>query len=283
MKMSKSALAKLLMAIIIIFIISIPELFKTLKGNSMILSCSDTCSSDTTHTSLRCFLQQSDQKNFLETFSTNKQNISTIILNVCMNTSHDHSQRYRCYPNKYLDPFHEHMNSSGDKAQVSFEIRGTYLVHPYEKHYFLLVNSKEDNKTSFSLEIHPLNVSATTDSFNSPFVGKELKGQNGHMSVSLQFELYVPYYLDTLGIFWLVLISAVFVLALYSVVYKIFKVRKKSAAKIYLNDRGTTVKNKEENLFKHYSHKEHNVAEDKNSKVQVSIGRSRSLSIIQEQ
>ncbi|KAE8629383.1 hypothetical protein XENTR_v10000467 [Xenopus tropicalis] len=157
----------------------------------MILSCSDTCSTDTTHTTLTCFLQQSEEKNLLETFSTNKQNISTIILNVCMNMSHDHSQRFICHPNRYLDPLHKHMNSSGNKAEISFEIRGTYFVHPFEEHHFLLVNSKEDNKTSntFSLKIHPLNIS---DSIDSPFHKKELKGKNGHISVSLQYELYVP-------------------------------------------------------------------------------------------
>ncbi|XP_017946409.2 uncharacterized protein LOC105945522 [Xenopus tropicalis] len=283
--MTKSAIVKLLMAIIIIFIICIPELFKTLKGNSMILSCSDTCSTDTTHTTLTCFLQQSEEKNLLETFSTNKQNISTIILNVCMNMSHDHSQRFICHPNRYLDPLHKHMNSSGNKAEISFEIRGTYFVHPFEEHHFLLVNSKEDNKTSntFSLKIHPLNIS---DSIDSPFHKKELKGKNGHISVSLQYELYVPYYLDTLGIFWLVLVSAVFLLALCSVIYKIFKVRKNSAAKIYMHNRGKAVKNKKEKqkLCTHLRcpHKEHTVVENKNSKVRLSIGRSCSLSIIQE-
>ncbi|XP_063281841.1 uncharacterized protein LOC134566061 [Pelobates fuscus] len=225
--MSKSDVIKLCVGIIIVLIICIPEMIKTVKENSVMLSCTDTLLSKGSHSSKMvnvsfvCILQKNED-NFthdqLESFMSDKRTISATIVRRCVNMSHIHSKQFNSAPGQSV---HEERKAKDDINRL-MEMKGKYRISSYEKFHVILVSSEEDTQPSASnIEIYIANVSGhnpTTDAISS-YLPDELRSYD-MINISLQFYSNTPYFTSTLGIVWLCLLPLIFICALFMFIYK---------------------------------------------------------------
>ncbi|KAM4708301.1 transmembrane protein 156 isoform 2-T2 [Discoglossus pictus] len=268
--MTKFVLVKLFTIILILFIVCIPEFFKTLKDA---YSKEDPYLSLISNISFMCLLQegQDENTNIVETFITQNLTVSVIILSDCPNSSHAHPELLMCDTERPAHSVQE-LGTQGTISNRSLEIRGNYLLYHYKDFHFVLVNS-EDSPLSvlFTLEIYVTNMVekeeyATTDyrQFSSPAIN--LKTQPDTINISLQVNNYVPYYKCALGIIWLVLILFIVVIAFLVFVCNVIQ-EKKSLTVYYKNTRIVDNSNKEENTLstnpQHLEHVQHSASKKK--------------------
>ncbi|KAM8939517.1 transmembrane protein 156 [Pelodytes ibericus] len=224
--MAKSVMIKLFIGIIIVLIICIPELIKTINESTVILSCVEAGVNERPNLSIAenaSFLcqEQWDEVNIksdvLETFISQRKTIAVTIVQICINTSHNHSEKFYCVP-VYQE--------QGNMTNCTLEIMGKFLLFSYQKFHFVLLNSEENPSSPLTLEIFITNVTdreqkLATNCVFSSCQTKEMSSQEDIITISMQFNSNVPYYTSTPGIIWLALLPVIFLSAVFMVIYKI--------------------------------------------------------------
>ncbi|XP_034628855.1 transmembrane protein 156 isoform X1 [Trachemys scripta elegans] len=255
--MRKADLLKLLTAIIIMFIVCLPEFFKTHEASTVIISCMDACSLNNVtfpvcafNNSSESFLQQGSKKQtvFLKVFINyfDFQNTPSICqvsrteLQPCILNS-------TCESEDDMNVVHQGSRSEGKereqgKRSAYFrEVRGSLDMKAkkfiyFHKHFNFTVGyvneESEEYNIYYILEVLIRNSTTrrgntTEESINHSCIAAMTEDQNGCINISLQLQPYVENTMCIPKIIWLVLIPFVFVLTVITVTYKVFQENKK--------------------------------------------------------
>ncbi|TFK14944.1 G patch domain-containing protein 1 [Platysternon megacephalum] len=241
--MRKADLLKLLTAIIIMFIVSLPEFFKTHEASTVIISCMDACSLNnvtfpvcTFNSSSESFLQQGNKKQI-------------VFLKVFINYSDFQNTPSICQVSRTeLQPFilnstcesEDDMNvvrqgSRSEEVRGSLDMKANKFIS-FHKHFNFTVGyvneESEEYNTYYILEVLIRNSTTrrgntTEENINHSCIAAMTEDQNGCINISLQLQPYVENPICMLKIIWLVLIPFVFVLTVITVTYKVFQENKK--------------------------------------------------------
>ncbi|XP_030048476.1 transmembrane protein 156 isoform X1 [Microcaecilia unicolor] len=258
--MTKAALAKLLTAIIIMFVLCLPELFKTHQEIIVAMTCKDICSSDNItyvlssfNISFVCFLQQGTQNDtvYLKVYVNQSHATSGNITNLCRKTRNDSqtsSQWFACVSKRSVYTLYQDLKSQALKVKGSLELEAKH-IRPLYKHWDFTVSYAKEQRQPLNhvlLEIHigesaAQNGGTGKESTNFSWGTRVGEDQKGHISISLKLESPVPYAMCTVKIIWLTLISFVFVLALIYITYNVVWRNKKSSAPLQIEYRFSPV------------------------------------------
>ncbi|XP_039396503.1 transmembrane protein 156 isoform X4 [Mauremys reevesii] len=241
--MRKADLLKLLTAIIIMFIVSLPEFFKTHEASTMIISCINACSLNKVTSPVCAF------NNFSESFLQQGSKKQTVFLKVFINYSDfqntpsichvSRTELQPCILNSTCESEDDmnvvHQGSRSEEVRGSLDMKAKTFIS-FHKHFNFTVGyvneeSKEYN-TYYILEVLIRNSTTrrgntTEENINHSCIAAMMEDQNGCINISLQLQPYVENPMCMPKIIWLVLIPFVFVLTVITVTYKVFQENKK--------------------------------------------------------
>ncbi|XP_030048479.1 transmembrane protein 156 isoform X2 [Microcaecilia unicolor] len=211
--MTKAALAKLLTAIIIMFVLCLPELFKTHQEIIVAMTCKDICSSDNItyvlssfNISFVCFLQQGTQNDtvYLKVYVNQSHATSGNITNLCRKTRNDSqtsSQWFACVSKRSVYTLYQDLKSQALKVKGSLELEAKH-IRPLYKHWDFTVSYAKEQRQPLNhvlLEIHigesaAQNGGTGKESTNFSWGTRVGEDQKGHISISLKLESPVPFW-----------------------------------------------------------------------------------------
>ncbi|XP_042667519.1 transmembrane protein 156 isoform X2 [Centrocercus urophasianus] len=234
----KSELFRLALGVLTMFILCLPEFFKVREANTVVVSCMDTCSSNSTTFPLCTFnnsckrsLQQKRENQIvlLKTIVNHSdfQNIPCICLSSSReqqsNTKYSESESSRD-----VNVDHHESRSIDKKTKDSSEVNTEDAISFYKYFNFTMLHANEEveHSTYYILEIH-INSSvvrgrsAAEEYLNHSCLMAMISDQNSCMNISLQLKSYVEYPMCMTKIIWLSMIPVVVVLTVSVVIYKI--------------------------------------------------------------
>ncbi|KAM7168693.1 transmembrane protein 156 isoform 2-T2 [Macrochelys suwanniensis] len=212
--MRKADLLKLLTAIIIMFIVILPEFFKTHEVSTVIISCMDACSLNNVTFPLCAF------NNSSESFPQQGSKKQTIFLKIFINYSDfqnipsicqvSRSELQPCILNSACESMDD-MNvvHQGSRSEESEEYNTYYILE-------VLIRNSTTRRGN-----------TTEENINHSCIAAMMEDQNGCINISLQLQTYVENPMCMPKIIWLVLIPFVFVLTVIIVAYRVFQENKK--------------------------------------------------------
>ncbi|KAM7168692.1 transmembrane protein 156 isoform 1-T1 [Macrochelys suwanniensis] len=243
--MRKADLLKLLTAIIIMFIVILPEFFKTHEVSTVIISCMDACSLNNVTFPLCAF------NNSSESFPQQGSKKQTIFLKIFINYSDfqnipsicqvSRSELQPCILNSACESMDDmnvvHQGSRSEVPEVrgSLEMKAKKFIS-FHKHFNFTVGyvneESEEYNTYYILEVLIRNSTTrrgntTEENINHSCIAAMMEDQNGCINISLQLQTYVENPMCMPKIIWLVLIPFVFVLTVIIVAYRVFQENKK--------------------------------------------------------
>nr|XP_032655838.1 transmembrane protein 156 [Chelonoidis abingdonii] len=242
--MRKADLLKLLTAINIMFIVSLPEFFKTHEASTVIISCIDACSLNNVTFPVCAF------NNFSESLRQQGSKKQTVFLKVFTNYSDFQNTLSICQVSRTeLQPCilnstcesEDDMNvvHQGSRSEVP-EVRGSLDMKAkknisFHKHFNFTMGyvneESEEYNTYYIVEVLRNSTTrkgnTTEENINHSCIAAMMEDQNGCINISLQLQPYVENPMCMLKIIWLVLIPFVFVLTIITVTYKVFQENKK--------------------------------------------------------
>ncbi|KAM6402200.1 transmembrane protein 156 isoform 2-T2 [Pluvialis apricaria] len=237
----KSQLFRLVLGIITMFILCLPEFFKIHEANTVIVSCVDTCSSNTTTFPLCTF-----NNSYKRSVQQRREN-QTILLKAIINDSNfqnipcicqsfrkeqqSHTKHTGCESKQDVNVDHQGSGSVAKKipnAKDSLEVKTEDVICLYKYFNFTTVSEKEEveHNTYYLLEIHINNSTvggrnAVEEYLNHSCLVAMMEDQNDCINISLQLKSYVEYPMCMTKIIWLTMIPVVFVFTISIVIYKI--------------------------------------------------------------
>ncbi|XP_024065718.2 transmembrane protein 156 [Terrapene carolina triunguis] len=241
--MRKADLLKLLTAIIIMFIVCLPEFFKTHEASTVIISCMDACSLNNVtfpvcafNNSSESFLQQGSEKQtvFLKVFInySDFQNTPSIC-QVSRTELQPYILNSTCESEDDMNVVHQ--GSRSEEVRGSLDMKAKKIIS-FHKHFNFTVGyvneESEEYNIYYILEVLIRNSTTrrgntTEESINHSCIAAMTEDQNGCINISLQLQPYVENTMCIPKIIWLVLIPFVFVLTVITVTYKVFQENKK--------------------------------------------------------
>ncbi|XP_029440181.1 transmembrane protein 156 [Rhinatrema bivittatum] len=243
--MTKAALTKLLLTVMVMFIVCLPELFKMHRDITVAMTCVDMRSSDSVtyflsslNISFICLLQEGTQNETvrLKVFINQSLDISANIPNLCQNTSNDPQtppEWFACASKKSVYTVYQELKSQALKIKGSLELEAKPTL-PLQKQWDFTVSYAEEERqplTHFLLEIH-IRDSATeneeTDKGSTNLSQGAVEDQRGRISFCLKLEIPVLYAMCKPKIVWLTLIPIVILLTLIFITYKVVWRKQKS-------------------------------------------------------
>ncbi|KYO45893.1 transmembrane protein 156 [Alligator mississippiensis] len=228
--MRKADLLKLLIAIIIMFIISLPEFFQIQEESAIIISCMDACSLNNItfplcgfNNSYESFLRhkRKNQTVFLKAF-VNQSNIQNIP-SVCQVSSSEQQQRI--------------VNSEVSRVNGSLEMKAKDFIFVYKHFNFTVAHENEESEefnTYYILEVQIKKSTSrrgntTDENIYYSCITAMMEDQNDCINISLQLTSFMENPMCPLKILWFVLLPLVFVLTVIVVTFKVFQENKKHA------------------------------------------------------
>ncbi|XP_078534460.1 transmembrane protein 156 [Lissotriton helveticus] len=246
---AKSTLTKLLTAVGIMFIICLPELFKTREGSTMVMLCSEVCTQDKISyllssenlDSLVCLLQQIPHNKtvFLRIYLNYTRTATHSALGTCGNTSHEMqpTDRFVCQTEGSVSSFYHQLRSQESKSKGSLELNRKNTLRVLKHFHFTTYSAVETICESSALLLQ-IDFSNSTQSEhasmgNSSFSQVTRLVEDGFdcINVSLHLESSMSSSICTVWVVWLVLILFVFLLALNIITYKVLQENNESLAR----------------------------------------------------
>ncbi|XP_071599830.1 transmembrane protein 156 [Heliangelus exortis] len=234
----QSELFKLALGIITLFILCLPEFFKIHEANTVIVSCMDTCSSQSTTFPLCTFnnsckrsVQQRDKQNILLKVTVNHSNFQNIpcVCQSAMREQQSHTKHTECESRRNVNVDHQGSGSAVKETKGSFEVKPEDAIYFYKYFNFTKFSEKEVEHTIYYLlEIH-INSSmvggrnATEEYLNHSCLVSMMEDHNDCINISLQLKSYVEYPMCMTKIIWLTMIPVVFVFTVSIVICKILQ------------------------------------------------------------
>ncbi|XP_061849609.1 transmembrane protein 156 isoform X2 [Colius striatus] len=240
----KTQLFRLLLGIITMFILCLPEFFKIHEVSTVILSCTDTCSSNNTTFPLCTFnhsckrpVQQRENQTILLKAIVNHSNFQNVLC-ICQSSrkeeqSHKHTD---CGPKTDVNDDHQGSGSVAKKG--SLEVKAEDVIYFYKYFHFAAASKKEaaERDTHYLLEIHINNSiirgrNAEEEYLNHSCLVAMMEDQNDCINISLQLKTYAEYPMCMTKIIWLTMIPVVFVVTISIVIYKIVQENEQNCSK----------------------------------------------------
>ncbi|XP_074085734.1 transmembrane protein 156 [Macrotis lagotis] len=238
LNMTKPALLKLLVAIIIMFILILPEYFKTSKGNIVELSCLDITSlNNFTYLlpefkiSFVSFLQQGREHEVMIFRISAKHFYYHNITKACSIAAGKLQLYSSCLVCEYkgtTDFIHQELITKASIMNDSMEMTAQNFL-PLHVFNFTVVPVIEDlggYDTTCVLKLHLRNSTTRKDPMKSPLLNsshRTVQSLNSCNQVSLQLEMETGNSACTMRIIWYVLILLVFIFLVIFIVHKIFQ------------------------------------------------------------
>ncbi|KAJ1214751.1 hypothetical protein NDU88_002367 [Pleurodeles waltl] len=238
---AKSTLTKLLTAVGIMFIICLPELFKTHQGSTKVIICSEDCNQDKISyllssiniDSLVCLLQQipPDKTVFLRIYMNYTYTATHRASGACGNTSHDiqPSDWFVCETEGSVNSLYHQLRSQESKSKGSLELNRKNAL-PVLKHFHFTMSSAEETICESSTTLLQIDFSNSTKSVQAPMENSSFSRvttmmEDGYdcINISLHLESSISGSICTVWVVWLVLILFVFLLALNIITYKVLQ------------------------------------------------------------
>ncbi|XP_071412736.1 transmembrane protein 156 isoform X1 [Pithys albifrons albifrons] len=210
----KPALFRLVLGIITVFILCLPEFFKIHEANTVIVSCTDICSSNNTTFPICTF------NNSCKTSVQQGRENQTILLKAIVNNSNFQNIPCICQSSRREQQPHTKFMECESERDVNIDHQGSGSV-------VKKISNKEVEHNTYYLMIIHLNNSiirggnAAEEHLNHSCLVAMMEEQNDCINISLQLKSYVEYPMCTMKIIWLTMISVVFVLTISVVIYKI--------------------------------------------------------------
>ncbi|XP_036129734.1 transmembrane protein 156 [Molossus molossus] len=240
--MTKTALLKLLLAIVITFILILPEHFKTPKGNMLDLSCLATClqpnltySRSSLNFSFVTFLQPVRKTQTMIAFFLNHSNFQNIT-RMCQDITSEFkmcSSCLVCESKGNMDFISQEQTSKVLILRGSTEATANDFHSPCQhfnftvaptvdrlEEYNISCNLKTDTRSSAIMEEDPTkekSINYTCGIMNYP---------NNCIHISLHLEMDVKNFLCSMKITWYVLVALVFTFLLILIIHKILEVHR---------------------------------------------------------
>ncbi|XP_054029789.1 transmembrane protein 156 [Dryobates pubescens] len=237
----KSALFRLVLGIMTMFVLCLPEFFKIHEANTVIVSCLDTCSSNNTTFPLCTF--NNSCKRPLQQGTENQAVLLKAIVNhssfqntpcICQSSRREpqpHTKHMECESRRDVEVDDRGSGAVAKrvpKAKNSLEVETEDVIYFYNYLNFTTVSETEgvEHNTHYLLEIH-INPSlvggrnAAEEYLNHSCLVAMMGDQNNCTSISLQLKSHVEYPMCMAKIIWLTMIPVVVVFTISIVIYKI--------------------------------------------------------------
>ncbi|KAM8968404.1 transmembrane protein 156 isoform 2-T2 [Sarcophilus harrisii] len=225
LNMTKAALLKLLVVIMIMFILILPDYFKTSKGNIVELSCLDISSLNNFtyplpefNISFVSFLQQGREHEVIVLGISAKHFHFHNMSNVCPLASGElqlYSSCLLCESKGTVDFIHQELTTRGNNRLKE--------VWKMERQ---VIDALGGHDTTCVLKLHLRNSASRQDPLKTTLLNgshTSVEGLNSCNQVSLQLEMETGNSTCTMKITWYVLILLVFIFLIICSVYKIFQ------------------------------------------------------------
>ncbi|XP_043828903.1 transmembrane protein 156 [Dromiciops gliroides] len=239
LNMTKPALLKLLVVIMIMFILILPEYFKTSKGNIMELSCLDisllnnfTYPLPEFNISFVSFLQQEREYEIIVLSISAKHFQFHNMSKVCPLSPGElqlYSSCLMCEPKGTVDFIHQELSTKASEMNNSMEMKAEHF-HPLHVLFnFTAVPVIEDlggYDTTCILKLHLSNSTFRKDPMKGALLNsshRSVQSLNSCNLVSLQLEMETGNSPCTMRITWYVLVLLVFIFLIIFIVHKIFQ------------------------------------------------------------
>ncbi|XP_054579880.1 transmembrane protein 156 isoform X2 [Eptesicus fuscus] len=241
--MTKTALLKLLLAIVITFILILPEYFKTPKGNVLELSCLEVClqpnltySFSSLNFSVVTFLQRVRETQTMMGIFLNHSNFQNFT-RIC----HDITSEFKmcssclvCESKGNMDFISQEQTSKVLIIRGSMEVKANDLLSPC-RHFNLTVAPAVDHLEEYNISCNPkpgTRSSAVME--EEPTKEKSVDHTCGIMNysnncvhISLHLEMDVKNFSCPMKITWYVLVILVFIFFLILIIHKILEVHRR--------------------------------------------------------
>ncbi|XP_027744381.1 transmembrane protein 156 [Empidonax traillii] len=210
---------KLVLGIITMFILCLPEFFKIQEANTVIVSCTDTCSSNNTTFPL-CTFNNSCKRSVQQ-----RRENQTILLKAIVNNSDFQNIPCICQSSEKEQQSHTKHTECESKRDVNVDHQGSGTAAKK------ISNKEVEHNTYYLMMIHINNSvvgggNAAEEHLNHSCLMAMMEDQNACINVSLQLKSSVEYPMCTTKIIWLTMIPVVFVLTISTVIYKIVQENK---------------------------------------------------------
>ncbi|XP_064005219.1 transmembrane protein 156 [Pogoniulus pusillus] len=233
----KSALFKLVLAIMTMFVLCLPELFKIQEAKTVIVSCLDTCSSNnatfplcTFNNSCKRPVQQRTENQALLLKATVNHSSFQNIPCTCQSSrrvQRPHTKHTECESRRDVD-VDQGSGAVAKKAKSSLEVETEDVIYFYKYFNFTSVSETEgaEHNTHYLLEIHIDHSlvggrNAAEEHLNHSCLVAMMGDQNDCVNISLQLKSHVEYPMCMTKIIWLTIIPVVVVSTLSVIIYKI--------------------------------------------------------------
>ncbi|XP_053560029.1 uncharacterized protein LOC128650245 isoform X2 [Bombina bombina] len=127
-----------------------------------------------------------------------------------------------------------------EKVNGSLQIRRTYFVYSYEDFHFIFKDTEEDRQllSTLTIDIYIRNntdkgENATIDSRLFTSQASVMKISQDIVNISMEFDIYIPYYKDTLGILWIFLIVVICGAVIFAIIFKSIERKNSHLATFY--------------------------------------------------
>nr|XP_033785167.1 transmembrane protein 156 isoform X2 [Geotrypetes seraphini] len=222
------------------FVLCLPELFKTHREIIVVMTCKDFCSSNNItyvlssfNISFVCFLQQGAQNDTVrfKVYVNQNHATSSNITDLCRRTRNDSqitTEWFACVSKRSVYSLYQELKSQALKVKGSLELEAKHILPLYKHWDFTVLYAKEERQplNHVLLEIHIGDPAAKNDDTdkkgtNLSWGTRVREDQKGHINISLTLEIPMPHAMCTVKIIWLTLISFVFVLAMIYITYNV--------------------------------------------------------------
>lgn len=235
--MTKTALLKLSVAIVITFILTLPEYFKTPKGRILELSCLKVClqpnptySLSSSNFSLVTFLQAVREAQIILGIFVNHSSFQNVT-RICQDITRELkmcSSCLVCEPKGNVD-FISQEHTSKDSIMTGSMERGENDFHSPCQHFNFtvapLVTHVEENNTTCNLKMHTRKSTVTEEDLTR---GKSInqtcsimESLNNCTHISLYLEMDLKNLICSMKITWYALVLLVFVVLIILIIHKI--------------------------------------------------------------
>nr|KAF6394032.1 transmembrane protein 156 [Pipistrellus kuhlii] len=223
--MTKTALLKLLLAIVMTFILTLPDYFKTPKGNILELSCLEMClppnltySFSSLNFSVVTFLQRVRETQTLMEIFLNHSNVQNFT-RICHNSTSEFKMCLVCESKGNMDFISQEQTSKVLIMRGSMEAKANYLLSPC-RHFNLTVAPAVDHLEEYNFTYNPKPATRSSAVMEEePTKEKSMNHTCGIMNysnncvyVSLHVEMDAKNFFCPMKITWYVLVILVFIL-----------------------------------------------------------------------
>ncbi|XP_049742306.1 transmembrane protein 156 [Elephas maximus indicus] len=237
--MTKTALLKLFVAIIITIILILPEYFKTPKGNVLELSCLEVClqpnftySLPSLNFSFMTLLQPVRESQIIRGIFLNHSNFQnfTKICEDIMNEFKICSSCLVCESKGNIDFISQEQTSKVLVMRGSTNVKASDFLLPCQHFNFTvasIVDHLEEYNTTCNLNTHtrksPIMVEDPTKENSINHSCRITEGLNNCIHVSLHLEMDVKNFICSVKITWYVLVLLIFILLIIFIIHKILE------------------------------------------------------------